>query len=145
MQHLDENNILTDYQYGFNKNRSCESQLALTAHDLAKELDDKERNDMIFLDFSKAFDKVPYERLKYKLSHYGIRGNTLSWIEPNMSTLTAVRLKALPWCQASLKVVCLAYSYQRPSIIRTKLLPYTQGFTLAVALLRVSCPSRDLF
>ena len=56
MQHLDNNNILTDYQHGFRKNRSCESQLILTAHDLAKELDDKGQIDMILLDFSKAFD-----------------------------------------------------------------------------------------
>jgi hypothetical protein len=35
----------------------------------------------ILLDFAKAFDKVPHQRLLYKLHHYGIRGATLSWIE----------------------------------------------------------------
>ena len=37
--------------------------------------------DVILLDFAKAFDKVPHQRLLYKLSFYGIRGDTLKWIE----------------------------------------------------------------
>ena len=35
---------------------------------------------MLIMDFSKAFDKVPHKRLNYKLSWYGIRGDTLGWI-----------------------------------------------------------------
>ena len=34
----------------------------------------------IVLDFSKAFDRVPHERLLRKLDHYGVRGSTLKWI-----------------------------------------------------------------
>ena len=37
--------------------------------------------DVILLDFAKSFDKVPHQRLLYKLSFYGIRGDTLKWIE----------------------------------------------------------------
>ena len=33
------------------------------------------------LDFSKAFDKVPHQRLLMKLERYGIHGNLLSWME----------------------------------------------------------------
>ena len=36
--------------------------------------------DCILLDFSKAFDKVPHNRLLMKLHHYGIRGYTHDWI-----------------------------------------------------------------
>ncbi len=36
--------------------------------------------DVIFLDFAKAFDKVPRERLLKKLSAHGIRGATLRWM-----------------------------------------------------------------
>jgi hypothetical protein len=39
------------------------------------------RFDSILLDFSKAFDKIPHERLAAKLHHYGVCGNTLSWIK----------------------------------------------------------------
>ena len=33
------------------------------------------------LDFSKAFDKVPYQRLLKKLQYYGIHGTILNWFE----------------------------------------------------------------
>ena len=38
------------------------------------------QTDMLIMDFSKAFDKVPHKRLNYKLNWYGIRGDTLEWI-----------------------------------------------------------------
>lgn len=38
------------------------------------------QSDVLFLDFSKAFDKVSHCKLLYKLSHYGIRGKTNAWI-----------------------------------------------------------------
>ena len=50
----------------------------LIIHDLAKSLDSGSQVDAVLLDFSKAFDKVPHQRLLYKLQYYGIRGNTLN-------------------------------------------------------------------
>ena len=44
--------------------------------------------DCIFLDFSKAFDKVPHERLLLKLHYYGVRGKLLSWIRDFLSQRT---------------------------------------------------------
>ncbi|CAC5382992.1 unnamed protein product [Mytilus coruscus] len=41
--------------------------------------------DTIYLDFAKAFDKVPHKRLRKKLSAYGIRGNILSWVTDFLS------------------------------------------------------------
>ena len=67
MNHLEESNILTDAQHGFWKKQSCESQLILAIQDLAKDLASRIQNDVILLDFSKAFDKVPYTRLLYIL------------------------------------------------------------------------------
>ena len=81
MKQLDVHNILSDNKHGLHKKRSCESQLILTIQDLASGLEDGEQIDAILLDFSKAFDKVPHQRLLLKLQHYGIRGQFLSWIE----------------------------------------------------------------
>ena len=85
MSHLEEANILTDAQHGFRKKRSCESQLILAIQDLAKDLDSRIQNDVILLDFSKAFDKVPHARLLYKLKHYGVCGTTYNWITDFLS------------------------------------------------------------
>ena len=81
MKHLEEHGILSDQQHGFRKRRSCESQLILTLQDLAAGIDAFQQIDAILLDFSKAFDKVPHERLAIKLRHYGLKGNILQWIQ----------------------------------------------------------------
>ena len=88
MTHLDKHRVLTDQQHGFRKRRSTESQLILTLHDLAKGLDEGEQIDAVLLDFSKAFDKVPHERLASKLSYYGIRGRLLEWIRSFLANRT---------------------------------------------------------
>ena len=49
-------------------------------HDLASSLDNGIQTDMVVLDFSKAFDRVPHQRLMRKLHHSGIRGSTHHWI-----------------------------------------------------------------
>ena len=83
IHHLEDNETLFANQHGFRKNHSCESQLILTVEDLAKNLhvDHGDQMDMIILYFSKAFDKVPHQRLISKLQFYGIQGNTLMWIK----------------------------------------------------------------
>ena len=73
--------ILCKEQHGFRSCRSCETQLLNTIDDLAKNLNDRKQTDVILLDFSKAFDKVPNHYLCLKLSDYGIHNGTLFWIE----------------------------------------------------------------
>ena len=41
--------------------------------------------DSIYLDFAKAFDSVPHQRLVNKVKSYGITGNLLEWIESFLS------------------------------------------------------------
>ena len=48
-------------------------QLILTIHDLAKSLDSGLQSDVIFLDFSKAFNKVDHKLSLHNLDYYGIR------------------------------------------------------------------------
>jgi len=80
MSHFEEHHILNDCQHGFRSKRSCETQLIGMVHDLATNLDKRNRTDLIILDFSKAFDKASHQRLLYKLQYYGIHGNLHQWI-----------------------------------------------------------------
>ena len=62
------------------KRLSTETQLIQAVHDWASTTDAKGETDVLFLDFSKAFDTVPHRRLLMKLQHYGIDGKTSKWI-----------------------------------------------------------------
>ena len=48
----------------------------------------RHQTDLILLDFSKAFDCVPHQRLLHKLNYYGISGPTLYWIKSFLSDRT---------------------------------------------------------
>lgn len=74
------------YQYGFRKGYSCEAQLLEFTHDIHTNMDSGSQTDAIFLDFSKAFDRVPHCRLISKLSALNLDSLTLSWLR-NFLTL----------------------------------------------------------
>ena len=77
---LDVNNKLSSWQHRFHRSHSCQIQLLATTHEWAKSLNKGVSTHVIYLDFSKAFDSVPHQRLLMKLDCMGIRGNLLSWI-----------------------------------------------------------------
>ena len=80
MTHLDSNNILVNSQHGFGQKFSCETQLVTAIEEIAKALDNGKQTDLIIMDFSKAFDVVPHQRLIRKLDYYGIRGSLKHWL-----------------------------------------------------------------
>ena len=81
INHLNENNILIENQHGFRSNHSCITQLIALTEDISFALDHQKQIDIILLDFSKAFDTVPHQRLLTKLRYYGINGSTYNWIQ----------------------------------------------------------------
>ena len=77
---IESNNLLSSHQYGFRPGYSCTSQLIHLFHEWAKALDKRLSTDVIFLDFEKAFDSVPHDRLLLKQERFGITGSLLSWL-----------------------------------------------------------------
>ncbi|KAI8510450.1 hypothetical protein Bbelb_113660 [Branchiostoma belcheri] len=77
-----------ELKHGFRKGLSCETQLLVTTHDLAHGLDQNLQIDAVVLDFSKAFDTVPHQRLLSKLQYYGIKGHILSWLKAFLTERT---------------------------------------------------------
>ena len=73
-------NLLSSHQHGFRQKHSCESQLILSIEDKYRQQDKNKQVDMLILDFTKAFDTVPHQRLLTKLKHYGIDRNLHRWI-----------------------------------------------------------------
>ena len=75
LNHLDKHRVLTSLNHGFRSGYSCETQLVVTVHDLLNYFDQNKQADTVILDFSKAFDTVPHQKLLHKLEAYGIRGS----------------------------------------------------------------------
>ena len=75
-----ENEQIPQNQSGFKPRDSCISQLLCIAHDIYQSLDDGLEIRAVFLDISKAFDKVWHEGLFFKLQQNGISGNLLNVI-----------------------------------------------------------------
>ncbi|CAM4605209.1 unnamed protein product [Lepidochelys olivacea] len=67
-------------QHGFTKGRSCQTNLIPFFEKVTDVLDKGNAVDLIYLDFSKAFDTVPHGELLVKLDKMGINGNTERWI-----------------------------------------------------------------
>ena len=72
---------LHNLQFGFLRGRSTASQLLQVLHEIGKSLDQRIQTDILYLDFSKAFDKVDHRLLLKKLSNFGICGNLLNWFQ----------------------------------------------------------------
>ncbi len=81
LEHLYANNLVTREQHGFVRNKACVTNLLETMDSITTSLAYKRWIDVIFLDFAKAFDKVPHKRLVHKLRAYGVTGHLLEWIE----------------------------------------------------------------
>ena len=81
LAHLEDHQILTDLQHGFRSGRSCETQLLTTFQGIAH-MHNKQGSqiNITILDFSNAFDTVPYDGLLSKLKQYGIDDNIWLWI-----------------------------------------------------------------
>ena len=77
-KHVAKSNIIIIEQHGFRNKLSTITQLINTTTDWANTLNNKGQTDIIFLDFSNAFDKISHKFILSKLHYYGIINITLS-------------------------------------------------------------------
>jgi len=92
--YLESNCLVKDSQsqHGFRKERSCLTNL-LQFLDKVTSSVDAGHVDIVFLDLAKAFDKVPHNRLLFKLRNHGIDGKVLNWIEQWLKGSTESRYR----------------------------------------------------
>ena len=81
VEHIMSNDLFCDNQHGFVPGRSCITQLLCCIEDWSNMLDLGMPVDIIYLDFKKAFDAVPHQRLIEKIKSFGITGNLLEWLK----------------------------------------------------------------
>ena len=71
--------LIADCQHGFRSGRSCVTNLLETLDYIGAILDRAGQVDCVYLDMSKAFDKVRHDLLMEKLRDAGLGGNLLTW------------------------------------------------------------------
>ena len=81
VSHMMKHHIISDAQHGFLPGRNCLSKLLICMEDWTSMLEKRKAFDVIYTDFSKAFDSVPHQRLHMKLHNIGTRGYILKWIK----------------------------------------------------------------
>ncbi|GAB0187132.1 mitochondrial enolase superfamily member 1 [Grus japonensis] len=77
MRHVQDNQVMRPSQHGFMKGRSCLTNLT-SFYDKVTRL---VAVDVVYLDFSKAFDTISRRILLEKLAAHGLEGHTLHWVK----------------------------------------------------------------
>ena len=99
---LSKNNVLSRYQFGFQKKKSTTDALLNYIEYVYRQLNGKSHTVGVALDFSKAFDTVSHDILLRKLLKYGIRGLAFSWFRSYLSGRTQkVRLSGDGMCSGA--------------------------------------------
>ena len=83
--YFDDNNLLSEQQYGFRANHSAELAAVKLVDYIKYSIDRKCTPVNIYIDLSKAFDTLNFDILLYKLQYYGIRDITLKLLKSYIS------------------------------------------------------------
>ena len=85
LDYISKNNIIPQCQHGFLPKRSTVTNLIECLDDWTGNYDKNFCTDIVYLDYSKCFDKVCHRKLLFKLSEYGISGTAYQWIDNFLS------------------------------------------------------------
>ncbi|BHF84356.1 hypothetical protein SprV_0902750700 [Sparganum proliferum] len=81
MRLLEQHHLRSDAQHRFRRGRSCLTNLLYRLEQWARAIASVNVVHVAYIDFRKAFDSAPHQRLLYKLSRMGFRSKLLEWIE----------------------------------------------------------------
>ena len=98
-----ENNLISKNQSGFRPGDSCINQLLSITHEIYQSFDDSLEVRAVFLDISKAFDKVWHKGLIFNLKQNGMPDKILISISL-VSEKVLLNGQAFPW--VSIEAVC---------------------------------------
>ncbi|PKU40282.1 rna-directed dna polymerase from mobile element jockey- hypothetical protein [Limosa lapponica baueri] len=81
LKHMEEKKAIRSSQHGFTKGKSCLTNLIAFYDGITGWIDEGRAVDVVYLDFSKAFDTVSHSILVDKLRKCGLEEWTVRWIE----------------------------------------------------------------
>ena len=80
VEHLERYSLIRASHHGFKVGRSTTNNMLVYMETLTRLIDEGHAVDVLYLDFSKAFDKVHHRRLLDKCRGLGVEGKVLEWI-----------------------------------------------------------------
>ena len=85
VEFVERNNLINNNQHGFRSGRSCLSQLLSHHSNILDNMVDGYDTDVIYLDYTRAFDRVDHELLSKKLHLYKLTPKCIKWLESFLS------------------------------------------------------------
>ena len=85
VSHLVKNNLISDKQHGFLKQKNTETQLLEHINLWTSWLDAGIESDIIYIDCQKAFDSVCHSKLLVKMRSYGFSDKLCDWFQNFLS------------------------------------------------------------
>ncbi|GAB0209550.1 hypothetical protein GRJ2_003420700 [Grus japonensis] len=79
MQHIQDTQVIRPSQHGFMKGRSCLTNRISSYDQVIHSVDEGKAVDVVYLDFSKAFDTISHSILLEKLAAHDLDRRTLRW------------------------------------------------------------------
>jgi hypothetical protein len=103
VQYLTYKGLISKHQHAFIKNHSTATNILESINDWLVSIKSPNCTDVVYIDFSKAFDSTVISKLLLKLECYGISGLLLSWIRCFLSDRT--QCVVVDRCQSSFSEV----------------------------------------
>ena len=102
---LSRHKLLNPSQLGFLKARSCLTDMLFLFEEIPKWIDEGSPVDIIYLNFQKAFDKVPHQRFRLTLKAHGIGDGIIDWLEQWLAERRhRVLVDGFEWCTTRISI-----------------------------------------
>lgn len=85
LNHLKSNHLKCKQQHGFSSGKSVTTNLLEAMNVWTEALMHNIAIDILYMDYAKAFDTVPHQRLLCQVESFGITGKVLQWIKSFLS------------------------------------------------------------
>ena len=139
VSHLKTNKLISAAQHGFVSKKSTQTQQLIFLNKLTQLYDEKKQTDIVYLDFSKAFDTVSHGKLLKVLDHLKINNKIVTWIGNYLSHRTQTTLVE----DARSDEVAITSGVPQGSVVGPLL--FIVYIDVLIRMIEIKCPNVDVY